>query len=521
MIHLNNLKKKLLINNSHQLSLYALIATLVTGFISHYLLIRGGFTNPDGICEGLTYYMGGDWALVGCGRWAIRYLNKITCNIVIPLYVVLMYCLCIWLSIILLSKIWEFSAPSIIVLSVIMISTPAVTNQFAYTYTALAYGVSCVLSVLFVYVIFRCNYKKGVIVGTLSVSVMLGLYQSYVGMVAVLVFMTIIVGLFDYTEVKQLLKRFILCIISALVGCGLYNIILNIDMKIREFDNSGSRVMEFSITKIFKLFPERFCYVYKKYLNFFTDKLMHRNILYLLIFAFIVVGMSINVFHLLQKKKYGQALVAVLLFVLIPFSSNIIGILIPYNGISELMQYQTILIIPFMLTCIRKLEKYRFYKIFQGMAILIVGILAWTYILAANATYKCYELSYRHINSQMQIAVTRVYDLDGYIKDETPILIAGFPNDTVLRNNLDIYQYAENLCENPAFWLDMHGATQNRYLYFMNYFGIDAQRFSDDEYESIINTAEFAEMPVWPDKRSVEMINGYAVVKFMDEPPMP
>ena len=174
-----------------------------------------------------------------------------------------------------------------------------------------------------------------------------------------------------------------------------------------------------------------------------------------------------------------------------------------------------------MLACIHMFKEYKFQWIIKSIATLMVVVLAWTYILAANATYKCYQLSYDYINSQMQIAVTRVYDLDDYVKDQSPILIAGFPSDETLRNNLGIYQYGENLCVNPAFWTDMHGATQNRYLYFLNYFGIDAQRFSDDEYAAIVNTSQFAEMPVWPEKGSVAMIDGFAVVKFTEEPPMP
>ena len=174
-----------------------------------------------------------------------------------------------------------------------------------------------------------------------------------------------------------------------------------------------------------------------------------------------------------------------------------------------------------MLACIHMFKEYKFQWIIKSIATLMVVVLAWTYILAANATYKCYQLSYDHINSQMQIVVARVYDLDDYVKDETPILIAGFPSDATLRNNLAIYQYGENLCVNPTFWTDMHGATQNRYLYFLNYFGIDAQRFSDDEYAAIINTPQFSEMPVWPEKGSVAMIDGFAVVKFTEEPPMP
>ena len=119
------------------------------------------------------------------------------------------------------------------------------------------------------------------------------------------------------------------------------------------------------------------------------------------------------------------------------------------------------------------------------------------------------------------MAIGRVYELDDYVMDETPILIAGFPSDSVLKNNMDIYQYAENLCDNPAFWVGMHGATKNRYLYFLNYFGIDAKQFSDDEYENVVNTAEFDEMSVWPSKESVKIIDGFAVVKFSDDPPRP
>lgn len=516
------IKNKLEINESKKLSMWSLIITVLAGMAAHHQLIIHGFTNPDGICEGLTYYFGADWALGGCGRWAIRYMNEITCNIVMPLYVVFMYCVCIWLAIVLLSKLWKISDVSVILLSVIMITTPTVVEQLGYTYTALAYSFSCFFSVLFVYAVFRKNWKIGLIVGTGSVTVMLGLYQSYVGMVAALVFMTIIVDLINLKDVKQMLINCVVCIVSSLLGCFLYSKILENELAKYALDNSGTRVAEFNFETIIESFGESFNYVYLKFYYFVTDVFMHRDLLIKGTIGIIILVLLWEMYCLIRKKTgIIRAILVIVLFLLLPAAINIIGILIPYNGVGSLMQYQNVLIIPFMLTCVDGLKAKKGYKIVQGVAAVMVVTLTWTYLLAANATYKCYELSYKHINSQMQIAIGRVYDLDDYVMNETPILIAGFPSDTVLKNNMDIYQYAENLCENPAFWVGMHGATKNRYLYFLNYFGIDAKQFSDDDYERIIDTAEFEDMSIWPDKGSVKMIDGFAVVKFTDEPPMP
>lgn len=513
-------KDALSINNSFKLSVRALVATLISGFLAHYLLIINGYTNPDGICEGLTYYKGGDWALAGCGRWFIRYINELTCNMVIPLYVVAVYCICVWLSVVLLSKLWGMASSSVITLSVVLIATPVITDQLTYTYTALAYAFSCLLSIVCVYCIFKFGGFRGTIGALLSVCLIMGLYQSYVGMVAVLILMTIVMELIDGQQAKVIFLQIGQCVIASLGGCFISTKILEWDLERRGLDNSGTRVAEFSVTAIFESFQERFMYVYMKWSNFIKDTLMHRNVLYIAIIAITLAVILYCLYQLIRGKHYVRPLFIIVLVSLIPFASNIIGILIPYNGVSNLMQYQNIMIVAFMFACLSRLKENNCYPIIQCGGTIVALVLAWTYILGANATYKCYELSYEHINSQMQIAVSRIYDLDEYMKDETPILMAGFPTDETLRNNLDIYQYA-NIGQSIAFWHDMHGATQNRYLYFMDYFGIDAKRFSDDEYAEIINTEEFREMPIWPEKGSVAMINDFAVIKFTENPPMP
>lgn len=548
----DKLSKALMINNSKKVTLEVLAATIISSLLSYYFMIVDGYTCPDGICEGLTYYTNGDWALAGCGRWAIRYVNELTCNIVIPLYVVMMYCLCVWLSVVLLCKLWELSDKAAIILGAMMIAAPTVAGQMGYPYTAVAYAIACLTSVGAVYCMFRCRTISGIVGGTLCVTLMMGLYQSYVGMIAVLVLMTIIYDMLKGEDAKIILIDFGKCVGTSILGCIISTIILNIDLSVRGL-NSASRLAMFDVKEIFSAFPQRVPYVYEKYMNILKTPLMHRNLIFLAIIIMTMVALIIIGIRLIREKKWVRVLLIVPLVLLIPMASNLIGILIPYNGVNSMMQYQSVMIVPFMLACVE--YTYRMYtmnpetnveageegnldtkedtrvsgvrdsakrtanKVMPVMALVLAVVLTWTYILAANATFQCYRLSYRHINNEMQMALQRVYQLDGYVKDATAIVMGGFPDDKILRNSMDIYQYAENINSNPVFWEDMHGATANRYRYFLDYFGVYSQDFSDDEYLNIVNSDAYARMPLWPEDGSVDMIDGYAVIKFSDEPP--
>ena len=50
------LSKALMINNSKRVTIEVLAATIISSLLSYYFMIVDGYTCPDGICEGLTYY---------------------------------------------------------------------------------------------------------------------------------------------------------------------------------------------------------------------------------------------------------------------------------------------------------------------------------------------------------------------------------------------------------------------------------------------------------------------------------
>ena len=128
---------------------------LIMALLSYTLLIITGVTCPDGICEGLTYYTAAGWASSN-GRWAIRYLSRLTGNVVMPVVVVSIYCICICIVALMLTDLLEIrKRVSIILMTSIMIVSPSVIAHFLYTYMALAYSIACMLAAFFVWILYK------------------------------------------------------------------------------------------------------------------------------------------------------------------------------------------------------------------------------------------------------------------------------------------------------------------------------------------------------------------------------
>lgn len=149
-----------------------------------------------------------------------------------------------------------------------------------------------------------------------------------------------------------------------------------------------------------------------------------------------------------------------------------------------------------------------------------VFLLVSTYVLSANASFKCWKISYDVIEAQTNQIISDIFDLEDYRLNETRIMLAGFPSDSVVRSNLKIYDYAIGLTSNVAYWEDWNGLTNCRRMYLLNYYGIEGGDFSKHEYKLIIESDEFENMPVWPQNGSIKMFDNIAVVKLSDTPPL-
>lgn len=499
---------------SYKTAKTSLLAVMITGFISYCLVIAYRVADPDTIIEGVTHYMNATWAIVGCGRWFLPIINILSGNIIMPGFIVMFYCLMMWLCAFIVCKIWEIDDPLLItVISMVMCVTPASISQLVATYMGVCFSLACLLSVLFVYFIFKDRKLISFIISIVCMVLSLALYQSYISMAACLTLMTLMLNIIrhkNYDVIYDALRA----ILAAAIGAILYFISNKVLLFVLHLQSS-SRLAEFSFSKIFTSLLNRIVEMYTSYLNYFLDPVLFRIVFYVLIWLSILF--SAVLFILDGKKDIQNKLFFIISLLLLPLASNIIGIITPDNPITVLMTYQNILIIPFAIALLSLMIKEDKSLKLQRIILVVVSlIICWSHTVSANATYQAYKLSHDYVYNQYAQVVYDVQHYEGYQKDKTPVLIAGFFDDSTLRKNIKTYNYAIDLFEDLVFWDTLGGATYNRHRYVMQYFGLDFIDFSIEDYQKIIKSKDFKNMSLWPSENGMKMINGYLVVKIND-----
>ena len=497
------------INGSFKTAKISLLLTAIVGFISYDLLIVYRVADPDTIIEGLTYYINATWAIVGCGRWLLPIVNILSGNIIMPPFVVAFYCFVMWLCAIIICRIWKIEKTfHVLVITICLSVTPAAVSQLVATYMGVCFALACLFATVFVYFCFESDSRFSFFLCVCSIVASLALYQSYIAHAATLTLMTLALYLYQNREQKLIINKAVKAFIAALAGMICYFISNKVILALLHLESS-SRLAEFSITRIFSDLGSTLFGLYKTYFSFLNDATLLRRYLYLFLFVTIVIS---TVLYLLKKEvNIVYKVLFVLCLILIPFATNVIGLITPDNPITVLMTYQYILIVPFAFALINKQIRISEYTV-----IVLSVILCWTHVVSANATFECYRMSHDYVYNQYSQVIYDVQHTEGYVKDETPVLIAGFFDDSTLRKNIRTYDYSFELFDDLVFWDTLGGATYNRHRYVMQYFGLDFIDFSIEEYQRIISTDEFKKMNLWPDKEGMKFIDGYLVVKIND-----
>ena len=499
------------------------VSSFVTAVISYYIFIIDNYGCADAIFEGLYYYHNADWALQS-GRWAVRYLNLlIGQNIVMPLNIVLVICICVSVAVCILKVKWNIKNQFFIVLIAgTMIVSPSIINQLEYAYMAISFSMSFLLSVVF-YALGDLDKIVCNLIAAIALAISMGLYQSYLGSACALILMGAVIQCIDGKKISGIIKELMRYVVTGIAGCCLDILIYRVDLYARKLQEA-SRVREFGIAGIVKSFWRTVKECYSIFVGYYNDITFKRK------YFFIVFGMvmlSVLLYEMVCMMKYNVigAMFCVCILLMLPMGMNVIHILIPYNGVTELMQYQHVLIIPFGFALIdRIIEKIRVFCAIAAFWILMLSSgavisLLCTYITTSNATFEGIRVSHEAVHTQTLLILSDVHSIDGYEPNVTSIVFVGFPKDSVVKNVMKpLFDAGITPYSNYSYWEDMNGIIKGRYWYLLNYCGIDSGYVSQDDYEQIVNSREFDWMPIWPAKGSVAIINDKAVVKLSNNP---
>ena len=493
-------------------------ATFITCMLCYFRHMIYGLGCPDSLAEGVYYYRNANYS-TSQARWMLRYINEFFGkNVVIPPVTVFLYCLMIGTSAFIICRITKVRNRLYqVILTAMMVSFPVILHHFAFMYMALAYSFSF-LCVTIGTAFIRMKKIPGVLFGIVCYLMMMGSYQSYIGAISALALILFIYDLLSDEKIKNPIINFILCAFSGITACLINIPFSNWMMKIHYVGADG-RVSGFSISDIFSNLGFSLKYSYIWFFSYFNNDVLSRNRFYALVLSITFILSILTAYELVRKKEILKAFLFIMSVILLPLAMNILLVIMPGNGMRDILRYQYVLIFALLIILQEYLGKYVICRLLKYPAIISVMFLFTGNIISANCTEMMYKLCYDHYEQQFTMAMSRIYDLEGYRENETRIIIGGAPSCEIIDlNNPKIFRYAEK-DGGPVFWWNTYGMTVCREHYFKAFLGVNPGYVPDNEYLAIVRSRQFKDMPVWPEEGSVQMIEGFAVIKFVAEPP--
>ena len=510
--------KEVFIGGHEKETLAGIITVIITSVVCYFYEMLYGLGCPDTLCEGLRYYRNADYA-TSQARWMIRYINTFAGkSIVIPALTVSLYCLMIGICALIICRMMKIEKVLyVVLLTAVMVGFPVVSHHFSYLYMALAYSFAFLMTVVGV-ALLRARKIYTFILSVLCFLMMMGSYQSYISAVAAF---AVIMFIYDIVKEEKLSKAFSnlgFCALSGILAAALDLPVSKLMMKIYH-TGTENRVNEFSFNLIRTNLKFSIEYSTRWFFTFFKNDVLSQNLLYAAIFAVIAV-LSIVIFvHKIKDKKFAHAFSFLIATIVLPLSMNFILILLPTNGIRNIMRYQYVLVFALLFFYHSYIGDKLINNLLTYVSVAAIGLLLCAYAITANCTTFMYKYSYDYAEKQALLMLEEIYDLDEYVPDETPIVMGGAFSYTPVKDRYPmIFRYAAQE-GGPIFWLDANGMIVCRYHFFKDLMGVEARYFTAAEYEEAVRSDEYAEMPCWPANGSVKMIGDKAVIKIWEEAP--
>ena len=508
----------------------AFVTAILVGIIAHITMMTDTIMSQDGIWNSMQYARAGDWETT-LGRWGIEIAGRLHNFVAIPSITTM---LCLFLMAVTSCFIVDLfglkSKFSAIFTGAILVVSPCLTATLLYVYTSVAYCVDMLVAVLAIWFIYKFKYKKlGVVLGTLCFTFALSIYQSYMGVtVGICIMLSIVNLLKNNSKIKDVFIDIGKTVLAVLVGGILYYVLtmcilnyLNLDMATYNGANN------LSISKVIENFGNGFVSTYKDFVEFFFGDNIIRNanyrrdIWYALFFLGLVLSLVVNFVKLKadsKKEKAFKIVLALIMFLLIPFGLNIVSIIAVGTTMYALTAAQLVLIVPFAFAMFEMENTEMFSK---WMLILGCMCIVGTYYLSDSTSYAALKMTYNQAYSSTMRVLDRIETTPGYEKN-MPLLLAGIIGNNNYPRTSNLYGFTIGELANHTVFHGTYGGQVGTWVNYMKvFFGLDIPMCDQDTYRTIVTGEEYKDMEMFPAEDSIRIMNGVVVVKLSEEPPLP
>lgn len=490
----------------------AFVSAFLLGLLIHLPVMLSDIPNHDGLSS--MYF---DQNMTTSGRWFLSVACGFSSYFTVPWIIGLIGLFWLALTAVVLTECLELADPLVIVaVSGLLVSFPALASTLAYVFTMDGYMMGLFLAVFAV--LLTKKYRKGWIMGAVSLAFSMGIYQAYLPFAVLLCVYLILIFFIEETGVFQKVKYVLRYLGMGVCGGVLYYVLLQVLLKLqgKVLDTyQGINSMEQGGNGLGLLATLQGMYVD------FAAFTVHGNVLVNNVFSFTAcLGLCILVGYLLLRsmllrkwwKNPAFFVIIVLLAAGLPLLTNVILIISPNLTYHLLMRYQWVLYLILLFAFVNRyaVEKRNADILIQWTALLCAGILTCNYGVSDNIGYSNLEKKYEKTYAYCVRLLDRIEQTEGYYQG-IPIALVGvigydeFPTTDITGKVTD------GMIGLSGDYLIYKGADYQAFM--QNYLGATLNFLDPDTVGEIYMTQEYIDMDTFPGANSTKVVDGILYVK--------
>lgn len=477
------------------------------GLLIHLPVILSDIPNHDGL--GSMYF---DQNMITSGRWFLTIACGFSSYYTIPWVIGLLGITFLALTAVALTALFRLEdTVSVVLVSGLLVSFPALASTFAYVFTMDGYMLALFLAVLSVLLTDR--FKWGFIPGAICLAFSMGTYQSYLPFAILLCFYQVLFLWMETEKVGKKLKKCGKYLFMGILGVVLYYLILQVLLTLQ-----GKELDTYQGINGMGSGPDlgSILHMYRDFLSFtFNGGVVFNNVFSLT--ACVLLGLAFFMVLLrlcIQRNWWKQAEFYVIIIVsvlFLPLATNVILLISPQVTYHLLMRYQWVVYLIFMVAFIQRFAgKDKWGAAAQWGAFLGAFVLIFNYGVTDNIGYSNLEKRYEKTYAYCMRLLDRIEQTEGYYQG-IPIAMVGVVG-------YNPYPVTDITMDVTAGLTGLNGDTllytgENYEVFIRNYLGASLNIMTPEEMEDIYYSQEYIEMESFPAATSVQVVDGIMYVK--------
>lgn len=488
----------------------AFISTFLIGVLLHAPMMIRDIPNHDGL-DSMHFSQN----MIISGRWFLSVACGISSYYTLPWLIGILAMIYLGLTCVFLVDFLEVEDTiSVVLISGLLVSFPALASTFAYVFTMDGYMMAVLLAVLSVWL--TKNKRMGFVPGAVCLALSMAIYQAYLPIAVILSIYGVLMLAMEKGEVREKLLNMLRYLYMGLLGCTGYYVVLQIMLKLQHAEignyQEGSSLGLLGGMSVLEC-------VKNIYVDFFAFT-FNGNVLMNNVFsATALVGLGLVTFATLIRliaytdwwKSPWFYVIAILLPISLPLATNIMLLILPGVTYHVLMRYQWIMFPILMIAFVTKNNKGLLGEKRREWLIVLCSIeLIWNFVVTDQIAYSNLQKKYEKTYAYCVRLLDRIEQTEGYQRG-MPIAMIGVVGEEAYPETDITGKVTDNLIGMNGEWLLYTG---NNYELFMeHYLGATLNILPPDSMEEMYYDERYREMESFPAQSSIKIMNGVMYIK--------